>query len=334
MFDKIERMISKEDILRHTTTYDILDHFTSHYREGQLKPGKHFQNPLIDRTQRTPSFNIYRSSTGQYMYKDFATGHGGTAFDFVMEKYGLNLSQACKYIAQRLGIEKGEMEVEEQFKPEPQIEADERNYDFKTYPKQWSRHELAFWEQAGITRPILDFLRIRPLKRFWAFNRFNKQYEIKARFDNPIFEYVQNGWSKIYLPFANPKYTSKFYTLGRKDPYYIFGIDQLPYSDSMLAIVGGEKDVAAWWANVGSAICFNSEEANPENYPNFLDIIYSGRFERILFVYDNDETGIRQMKRMTEKFNQFGAEYWIPKGVGEGGDIFNFFENRKREGVN
>jgi hypothetical protein len=264
----------------------------------------------------------------QYLYKDFATGDQGTAFDFVMEKYGLNLPDACALINKelKLGLDGRDIEAKEQFKPEPKIE-EERNYNYRTYPKPWSRHELDYWSQAGIGRDTLDLLRIRPIKRFWAFNRFGRQYEVKARYDNPLFEYVQNGWSKIYRPFAQAQYESKFYTVGRKDPYYIFGLNELPYSHYILAVTGGEKDAAAWIANVGPAICFNSEEANPSDYPNFTRLVTSGRFGRIVFIYDNDETGARQARKMAE---MFGCEWWIPKGVGEGGDLFDYFKEKTR----
>jgi len=331
-------MIKKEHILSRTTTFAILDHFSKNYRQGGLRPGKNFQNPLINHTQETPSFNIYYSDTGQYMYKDYATGHCGTAFDFVMNKYGLSLPQACNYISQelQLGLEDETVEAEEQYVPEPKIEAEKRNYNFKTYPKPWSKYELEFWEQAGVDRPTLEKLCIRPLSRFWAYNRFNKQYEIKARYDNPMFEYVQNGWSKIYVPFA--KYASKFYTLGRKDPHYIFGIDQLPLSDKRLVVTGGEKDAVAWIAHGGNAICFNSEEANPSEYPRFIELLISGRFEEICFIYDNDKTGIRQMKKMYDWFGLFGVTYKVlpqmpPYQSGkERKDLFDYF-TLKREGA-
>jgi hypothetical protein len=216
--------------------------------------------------------------------------------------------------------------------PEPKIEAEERNYEYKTFPKPWSKHDLAYWGQAGIGQSTLERLYIRPLSKFWAHNRYNKQYEIKARHDNPMYEYIQNGWSKIYLPYANSKYVSKFYTLGKKDPYYIFGIDSIDWSDKTLAINGGEKDVAAWMANVGNAICFNSEEANPADYPRFKKLLISGRFEKIVFIYDNDETGVRQMKRMAKMFGRWGATYKVlpqmpPYKDGKPRkDVFDFYE--------
>lgn len=321
-------MITKEDVLAHTTTYDILDFFTSEYRQGRLVPGRNFQNPLIMRTQKTPSFNVYRSDkNGQFQYKDPATGDGGTAFDFVMEKYGLNLPDACSFINRKmnLGISGGkDVNAEKIYKPEPVIyEEDDRNYSFRTYPKPWSRRELEFWGQAGIVKKVLDFLQIRSISRFWAYNKKGEQYEIKAKYNNPMFEYVQNGWSKIYLPFANSKYLSKFYILGRKDPYYIFGIDKLPKSGDVLAVCGGEKDAASWIANRESAISFGSESCNPELYPSFVDMVNSGRFRKIVFIYDNDETGIREMKKNAKKF---GAEYWIPPGDGNGEDLFDYFK--------
>jgi len=270
------------------------------------------------------------------MFKDYATGHCGTAFDLVMNRYGLSLPKACTYISQKLqlGLEDETVEVEEHYMPEPRVEAEKRNYNHRTYPKEWSKNELSFWQQAEVDRATLSKLCVRLLSKFWAYNRFNKQYEVKARHDNPMFEYVQNGWSKVYVPYA--KYSSKFYTLGKKDPYYIFGLNQLPLSGRRLVVAGGEKDVIACVAHGVNAICFNSEEANPANNPRFVEILISGRFEEICFIYDNDETGVRQMKKMHDLF---GVTYKIlpqmpPYQSGkERNDLFDFY-TLKRENTN
>jgi hypothetical protein len=322
-------MIKTDDILTRTTTYDILEFYTRDVRKGKtLKPMDNFQNPLISRTQKTPSFNVSYWKDAYY-YKDYATGHSGSAFDLVMNLYGLDIKQACNKINEDmgLGLDGEHVEAERQYKPEPQILPDTRNYDFSVKPKPFNKNDKAFWGQYGITERILRMYECFPISEFHAYNKENKPYQIKARFDNPLYFYQRNGWGMVYRPLS--KYTNRFYNIGKKPDGYLFGLEQLPQSGERLYFVGGEKDVMSMRAHSYYAVCFNSEEADPANYPDFLQLVSSSRFGEYIFMYDNDRTGVRNMENNALRF---GIQYTVLPNMGEGRkDISDFFFLRRQK---
>lgn len=322
-------MVKKEDILEKATTWDILEFYTRRERgEKPLKPMVNFQNPLLDRPQNTPSFNI-SYWRGAYYYNDYSTDHSGSAFDLVMQMYDLNFPQACAKINQdlQLGVEKApKVEAERKYKPEPKVLPDNRNYDFTVKTRSWEKKiDEAYWGRYGITIDLLERFRCRPVSYFHAFNKDNKPYQIKAKFDDPLYFYQQNGWGKIYRPRGNPKYVSKNYTLGRKPDGFLFGYRELPKSGRRLFFTGGEKDVMALRAHGYYAVAFNSETADPGNYPRFYELIGSGRFGECLFLYDNDETGMRKMEENVLKYDVgYMVLPQMPDGYSDISDWFKF----------
>lgn len=63
----------------------------------------------IYKTEKTPSLKIYPETNSFYC---FATGQGGDVIDFYKDYYGIDIKQAVKELAQRLGLEivRGEMD--------------------------------------------------------------------------------------------------------------------------------------------------------------------------------------------------------------------------------
>ncbi|HEX9649198.1 MAG TPA: DNA primase, partial [Cyclobacteriaceae bacterium] len=59
-------------------------------------------------TEKTPSFFV---SPSKGIYKDFSSGKGGDAINFIMEHDGLSYIEAIKYLAKKYGIEVQEKEL-------------------------------------------------------------------------------------------------------------------------------------------------------------------------------------------------------------------------------
>ncbi len=91
---------SKEDLLAKVTSYDILNHYLQPYHNsGRLLAAKNISNPFQAEKQETPSFNIFPTmGTGEWRYKDFATGDDGSCFDLVMKLFNLSFPEALQKI--------------------------------------------------------------------------------------------------------------------------------------------------------------------------------------------------------------------------------------------
>ena len=92
--------LNKEEILSKINSYDILNYYLlPFHNDSKLLAAKNISNPFLADKQQTPSFNIFPSmGTGEWRYKDFATGDDGSCFDFVMRLFNLSFPEALAKI--------------------------------------------------------------------------------------------------------------------------------------------------------------------------------------------------------------------------------------------
>lgn len=299
--------IRKEDILAKVNTYDIFRHFL-HDRysdEGRdVKPGVHIYVPEISGLQKTPSFNVYLSrKSGEYRYKDFV-GNDGSVFDFVMNFYNASFTESLSIINKEmnLGLESEDIDYKKvQPKPEIRIES-ERNYSFDIKYDKWRKRHLEYWAAFGTDIKTLEKYAVRPVFRLSAFRRDGSPYEIESRLNSLIFAFVRDGWLKIYMPEIKHVQSKRFMYIGKKPETYVFGLEQLPKRGKDLYLVAGEKDCLNMHSHGLNAVCLTSEESVPSNYPDFIKLLESDRFENYYVLYDQDITGRKRAKAIVEEF--------------------------------
>lgn len=298
-------MLTRKQILAQVSTYDILKHFLKDYYVGEpIKPGVHVYVPEISGKQKTPSFNIYYShKSNEYRYKDF-TGNDGSAFDLVMNLYGLSFKEALKVIDKEMNLNLLNEDVKYSRKDvipkrEPVIEP-ERNYSFTLEQARWTEYNLQFWTKYGTGLETLRKYHIVPVERLSAFNRGNVPYEIKSFKKRLIYAILGDGWAKYYIPEIAGLQKKRFGYVGKKPTDFVFGLEQLPETGDNLYLVAGEKDTVNMRSHGLNAVCLGSEESAPQNYPSFMALLDSNRFKNYFILYDNDPTGRKRMKEINK----------------------------------
>ena len=263
--------------------YQILQHYLKDYQShGELRPGVNIQNPLILDQQETPSFGIGKGKDGDYIFKDFATGHQGTAVNLVMELFGLNYRQAIQKIERDFGTEK--QNIRHYDAPR------EKEITFDIQFKDFSQNDLLFWSQGNIDPVESGILCVDSYKR-----HDEKSYLVKSKEDDPIFAYkINDECYKLYRPFSLDK-RFKFGWLGKKPKDYIYKYYLLPKDGEIVIICAGEKDTECVLSMGYPAICLNSETAIPSKELLFdLD----SRFKITAYCYDIDKTGQDQSDKL------------------------------------
>jgi KaiC/GvpD/RAD55 family RecA-like ATPase len=279
--------------------------------------GKNISNPFLNKKQDTPSFNIHCAlPSHEWRYKDFATGDDGSCFDLVMKLFNLTFIEALDRINADLNLMI--KNTNGQNKP---IEIPIQNkVDFQIKAREFYETEINYWFQYGITTSILNKFKVLALVEFSSFNKEGKPYTIKSSIESPIFAFENNEWVKLYKPLGERKY--RFQYLGNKEPDFIFGWNQLPEKGELIFITGGEKDVMSLAAKGYNAVSLNSETASIK--PNIINELKT-RFQKIIVLYDNDETGIRQAERISSTHNLLNLKLNpIPNN---GKDISDYFLN-------
>jgi hypothetical protein len=312
--------ITKEDILAKVNSYDILNHYLLPYhKENKLLAARNISNPFLPEKQNTPSFNIFPAmGSGEWRYKDFATGDDGSCFDLVMKLFNLSFPDALAKINSDLTLMLDT--VQKPIQSNRQLAHSTLKYEVKR--KQFTDAEKQFWLQFGIDEQTLKKFNVSSLEEFSTTSKIGNPYTTKCGTDKFIFAYENDNWVKLYKPFDEKKY--KFQYLGTKEQGYIFGWKQLPQKDELLIITGGEKDVMTLVAKGFNAITLNSETATlPKEIIEDLKL----RFKQIVVLYDNDATGLKQSNILAITHGLHRVV--LPPLQNNGKDISDYFANRE-----
>lgn len=302
---------TKEYILENISEKDIFDHFLKPFHNfPKLKQGQNISNPFLSEKQKTPSFNIYEN-TGRWKYKDFATGDYGDCWQLIMKLNKLNFNQSLDLVMNEFHLNNSNnssIKVQNNSNKKPII-----------FHRSFNEKENDFWLRYGITKKTLEKYNVKAVTNYIGYSKEGKEYKITNQNNDLMFSYGYGKCFKIYKPLDTK---NRFIYLGGKDSSFIFGLEQLIQSGDVLFITGGEKDVMTLNAHGYQAITMNSETAI---IPRELILNLKTRFEKIIMLYDNDNTGLKQSEKISKEHHLYRLV--LPVMPNNGKDISDFFLN-------
>ncbi len=319
-------MLRKEEILEKTS--NGLNIFR-HYIPCQWRVGRNFFNPLYE--DKKASCNIYFDrKAGTYKLKDFGNDeYSGDCFYFVSKLKGLNCNNASdfleilKMIDQDLSLGLLEnVETPVPFIPEPPISAipENKSKPYSFLEQKFTRNELEYWQQYGITTEMLKAYKVCSVKEFKSENNEGKSYSIISSALEPTFGYKSKRYIKLYRPSSK----MRFLYGGDIGEKYCFGLEQLPAKGDTVFITGGEKDVLSLATHGFHAICFNSETVS---VPTEIIHKLTFRFKHIVLLYDMDKTGLESSAKHEKQLSEHGVKRLLLPlpGTKEEKDISDYF---------
>ncbi len=338
-------------------TNDGLQVFT-HYLGDGCKNAT-FRNPYRD--DERPSCRLYyrKSKTsigGKWYFHDYGDSHWrGDCFWFVAKICSINLQSCFKDVLHIIDKEMNLFVLNDTIKVNLSYTPMDRKVvleSHKTISKivsftptfqPFTKHELAYWNQYGITQEWLDRMGVQSIKSCHFVREDGTSYDEVSTYDEPVFAYTFPGTSftqdgkiqktvkgmKLYRPKSQKK--SRFMYVGELPKPYLFGLRDFmtvsPVStNDIIYITGGEKDVFSLLSHGFDAICFNSETAK------ISDVMIKAllrRYKWVVFLYDSDSIGKRESE---ERVKEFQPQYKtvcrlvLPlKGTKAEKDISDFF---------
>lgn len=292
-------MTDKDRILQRTNGgLDVFVHYM-----GEACKKKVFRNPF--RTDNSPSCHLYynddkQGGEGRFILKDFGASEWvGDCFWLVGHLTGLDVRTDFMEILRTIDRE-CELFILDDVpaaahpvikKAENDYKASSRPMKFSPQYRNFNKHELAYWSSYGITLDTLSRYHVRCLSSCYFERPDGTHYNIYGTRDVPMFGYTFNNGTgiKVYRPGAE---IGRFMYAGNLPKPYVFGLEQLPpMKTDFIIITGGEKDVMTLGARGFHAICLNSETAKVSDT---LLTLLSGRCNHLVFLYDCDETGVRE----------------------------------------
>lgn len=244
---------------------------------------------LFNPTERTPSMCIYCTKTGEYKYKDFSTGKGGSAIDLVKD-----LNQLSFYKASQLIIEQyndfvlhnnGGYDIEKFQKAS--------KYKVTSYnARQWSTQDQYFWTQFNIGSKLLEAHNVKPLESY-CMTKDDNELCIKGLY---LYGYFKEDGTlyKIYQPKTLDK---KFI----KVESYVQGWEQLNRYNNLL-ITSSLKDLMSIKSFKLEIDVLAPDSENTMLKPEVMEDLHK-RFKKIIVMFDNDDAGLKAMQAYKEKYS-------------------------------
>ena len=194
-----------------------------------------FCSPLRQDKHTTCSF--FRGKSGRLYFKDFATGECLAFENVVMKKFACSYHESLKIIAKDFGLIKGKHPESKPIIKQEKFSSDKQTF-IQIEQKEFSKEELTWWAQYGITKSILNKYRVFSCKTVFLNGSIFSQSTLKCPSYGYYFgkkEHIEQ-W-KIYYP---TKTDYRF--IGNISTKTIQGYRQLPKSSKLLVITKSQKD--------------------------------------------------------------------------------------------
>ena len=304
----ITPLVTKYDLLRYTSD----EAYMQYYLNVNVESKKLFRSPL--REDVNPTCSFYRNSSGELIFHDFATNQHLNFIGVVMAKFGCNYHKAIDIIASDFNITS--TNIPKTIVKATKIPKKQGISNIRVQIKDFTDNELKWWESYGITPKILNKFHIYSVKNVFIDNNVCGHSDDY----NMIYGYYggkqdsQELW-RVYFP---RRHTYRF--LSNWSAKHIQGLKQLKKSGNLLVITKSLKDVACLYSLGINAIAPNSETLF---ISETLLSELKNRFKYIVCLYDNDEAGLSNMKRIKESYNI--ETYYIPLSY-KAKDISDFYK--------
>ena len=252
---------------------------------------------LFNPKERTPSMCIYYDQKkAVYKFKDFSTDTGGGAVDLVKHLYQCSFGQASATIIEDYNEyilhNNGGHDVQE-FKKYSKYKVVE------TFSRPWTTADQYYWTKFNIGSKLLDAHNVRPLQSYVMGKEEEGNYKQLEILGKHLYGYFTEEGEvyKIYQPTVKDK---KFIKVAN----YIQGSEQLKGHD-YLVIVSSLKDLMALKSLKLSIDVIAPDSENTTIKHEIMEE-YGRKYKKIITIFDNDEAGLRAMKKYKE---QFGTPY-------------------------
>ena len=216
-----------------------------------------------------------------------------------MLKFGLSFFDGLRKINKDLGLNLGNnnnntVKITKITYPEFKIKTEEKKHFIQFKPQHFTRTDLLYWKKYNITEKTL--LKYSVFSAKYVF--LNKKLIFRYTNGNPVYCYKFNtSHVKVYRPFQD-KTSGKW--LSNATSNDIQGYEQLAYKSDTLIITKSLKDVMCLYEMGIEAI---APQAEGTYFPEEILEVLKNKFTFIYILYDDDETGQKGSKVLTEKLN-------------------------------
>lgn len=297
--------LSKQNILKRITSYDIFKFYSTNFSYV----GKSFPSDLRS-DDKNPSAQVNMIG-GDLLYTDFGLGKSFRCIEYVMFKYNLNYFDALNKINTDFNLKLGQYSTILATKNTPVVHNIPKGYFREKTPtilqkkqRDFTSKDLQYWNSFYWTESMLIKSKTQSISNYWV---DGEQFNIPEDYLAFSYEYYfHNGIFRRKLYF--PEETT-FKWLSNVDNTIVQLVDVMPKNGDVLFITSSKKDAGIFWRlqidnyfpnKIIHGVAPNNEGAFvPEEWFNKV----KGRWKKVVLWYNNDEPGIKNSIKYSEKYN-------------------------------
>jgi len=252
---------------------------------------------IVNTAEKTPSMCVYFDvNTSRYKFKDFSSGYGGDSVELVKILFTL---KNRGHAAMKLMEDYNQYILNNNSNPIKEYKVHSR-YKVTDYEiRHWSTVDEKYWTKFNIGSRLLEKYNVAPLSYYKMTKEDVKGKESSITIKGiSIYGYFKDDGAlyKVYQPKVSDK---KFI----KVKNYIQGSDQLKYDKKYLIITSSLKDLMTFERlKLHDAESIAPDSENTLIPESMLKSIIP-KYEKIFVLFDNDDAGIKSMKRYKEKYD-------------------------------
>lgn len=279
--------IDLSDIYSKVSDLDILNYYLGIYKIPCI-----INSPF--REDKNPSLSFYSKDGKEVLWTDFSTKEGGNTLSLVCKLLGKNCQETVQRIKSDLNtITNVNSPINKSIK---KYIIKKSNTILKCKVRDWKQYDLDYWNSFGISKKWLEYADVYPISHKIII-RDNERMIFSA--DKYAYAYVEfkenNTTLKVYQPFNTKGYKWS----NNHDKSVISLWTKIPKEGYILCICASLKDALCLWANTGiPSIAVQGEGYTMSNTAiNEL----KKRFKNIFILFDNDEAGLIDGKKLSEQ---------------------------------
>ena len=271
---------------------------------------------VFNLAEKTASFCIYMVNDGYY-FKDFSSGKGGNALQFVKDYFDLNVSAAAAKMLKDYN----------EYMMTGKIDDDIRNfkkqskYQVTSYIKRgWTKDDADFWTKYSICSEVLAKYNVVPVESY-TMTKDDKDTLVITGKNLYAYTRLDGTVYKMYQPkVADHKFL--------KVKNYIQGTDQLKFDQPNLVICSSLKDAMCL-----TKFGYNLEVVAPDSENTLIPpgaiAMYKLKYKAICTLFDNDTAGIKAVDKYKEEYGIPGIVLPMSKDLSDSVRDYGIPETRK-----
>ena len=277
------------------------------------------------RPDDNPSLALYTKDGSTIKWVDFGTRESGSIYDLLSKLWNCSFKEVINRISNDFAgrISSSTVKIN---KSKIKININKRKNDgliIKCKSREWRTYDLEYWESYGISIAWLKYAEVYPISHKIIYKGAQKYVLGADKYAYAFVEHKEGETTlKIYQPFNKQGYKWSNSHNGSVISLWT----KVPQEGEQICICSSLKDALCLWANTGIPAIAVQGEGYSLSSTACKEL--RRRFKRIFILFDNDEAGLIDGKKLSEQTGFINIV--LPKFQG-GKDISDYYKSVNKQ---